>query len=50
MHMILEPLYKKYGHNSFMIHIPGFDKDERAALENYMDDCSIGTKATPEGR
>ena len=50
MHMILEPLYKKYGHNSFMIHIPGFDKDERAALKNYMDNCSIGTKATPEGR
>jgi len=50
MHMILEPLYKKYGHNSFTIHIPGFDKDERAALENYMDDCGIGTKATLEGR
>jgi len=50
MHMILEPLYKKYGHNSFMIHIPGFDKDERAALKNYMDNCGIGTKATPEGR
>jgi len=50
MHMILEPLYKKYGHNSFTIHIPGFDKDERAALENYMDDCGISTKATPEGR
>jgi len=50
MHMILEPLYRKYGHNSFTIHIPGFDKDERATLENYMDNCGIGTKATPEGR
>jgi len=50
MHTILEPLYKKYGRNSFTIHIPTFDKDERAALENYMDDCGIGTKATPEGR
>jgi len=50
MHMILEPLYKKYGCNSFMIHIPGFDKDKRATLKNYMDDCGIGTKVTPEGR
>jgi len=50
MHMILEPLYKKYSRNSFIIHIPGFDKNERAALENYMDDCGISTKAIPEGR
>jgi len=50
MHAILEPLFKKYGRNSFTIHIPGFDKDKKAAFENYMDDCGIGTKATPEGR
>jgi len=50
MHMILELLYKKYGCNLFTIHILGFDKDEKAALENYMDNCGISTKATPEGR
>ena len=50
MHTIMEPLYRKYGRSSFTIHIPGFNKDEKAALENYMDDCGISTKATPEGR
>ncbi len=50
MHTIMEPLYRKYGRSSFAIHIPGFSKDEKATLENYMDDCGIGTKATPEGR
>jgi len=50
MHTILEPLFKKYGHNSFTIHIPGTGKDKKGAIENYMDNCRIGTKATPEGR
>jgi len=50
MHAILEPLFKKYSYNSFTIHILGFNKDEKATIKNYMDDCGIGTKATPEGR
>jgi Reverse transcriptase (RNA-dependent DNA polymerase)/RNase H-like domain found in reverse transcriptase len=50
MHTILDPLLKKYGRNSAAFHIPGFNKDETAGIENYMDDCGIGTKATPEGR
>ena len=33
-----------------MIHIPGFNEDKKAALKNYMDDCRISTKVTPEGR